>query len=637
MIAKYITSKSSARARHYAWVLLTYFTDADPRKQIDAHGLELALTLADYVKGAESSTDAAQRVLYTGASVSGSPIDWSDAADEMERRLEKRSRRIKKPVRHSVVSFQADEIVSEAECQQVADVMTDELGCGEGVVLWSAHGDTANIHIHIIHIPIDQDGARLSYGKALEGVPLGKDGKLPKFAQEGQYKEAMQRALARIEHEQGRAPEIGSRYQVVAGKVQRRGKADIDKPARADVGEIRMRWEQQTGIKSFTRFCQDHALPIVKKANSWAETHAALAVIGVGVRRSATSGGSQGRGNGGEFYSMDGNKVKLSSVHRSISWQKLMARDGFGVFEEPASQLMVAYQPDVIDVDQALRHRKTQRAKAQALDLIKRRIDALQTAREQAVLALRAEWIIHRDDVKQIKVALAKKQLVEALRVIHTQRIRAADDAYRARIAGLRALRRSIGALDDPDILDLEALGEADSAIMTSWNMHQPGPIQAVPLDGYTVREVGGAVQYWQTGDDRAPRPAFIERGNFIWINDRSEASLVAALILAKARHGDVAAFGDVQFVQACQRAGKRLGIEVQNGSLKPAIAKAKKVNPRQAARDKALEAELAAQRSAEMETAQHAAIPVTETRTAAMSPAKQHLPKVRAIDPFGR
>jgi Relaxase/Mobilisation nuclease domain len=415
MIAKYITSKSSARARHYAWVLLTYFTDPDPRKQIDAGGLELALSLADYVKGEKPTTDAAQRVLYTGASVSGVSTDWADAADEMEHRLKKRSRRIKKPVRHSVVSFQCHETASEADCQQAVDLMTDELGCGEGVVLWSTYSDTDNIHIHIIHIPLDEDGARLPYGRALDGVPRGKDGKLPRFAQEGQYKEAMQRALARIEHAQGRTPEIGSRYHVVGGQVQRRGGIDVDRPPRAEVGEARARWEQQKGIKSFTRFCQDHALPIVNEAKSWAAVHIALAPMGIGVRRSATSSGSEGRGNGGEFYSLDGNKTKLSSVHRAISWKRLTDQSRFGAFVEAELPLVVAYRPDVIDVDQAQRHRKSQRAKNTALDLVKRRIDALQPSREQAALRLRAEWISHRDDVKQIKVTLGKKQLLEAL------------------------------------------------------------------------------------------------------------------------------------------------------------------------------------------------------------------------------
>jgi Relaxase/Mobilisation nuclease domain/Large polyvalent protein-associated domain 7 len=637
MIAKHITSKSSARARHYAWVLLTYFTDPDPRKQIDAAGLELALSLADYVKGEKPVTDAAQRVLYTGASVSGVPTDWADAADEMESRLKKRSRRIKKPVRHSVVSFQCHETASEAECQQAVDLMTEELGCGEGVVLWSAHSDTDNIHIHIIHIPLDEDGARLPYGKALDGVPRDNDGKLPRFAQEGQYKEAMQRALARIEHAQGRTPEIGSRYHVVDGQVQSRDSIDVDRSPRADVGEARARWEQQKGIKSFTRFCQDHAMPIVNEAKSWAAVHKTLAPMGIGVRRSATSSGSEGRGNGGEFYSLDGNKTKLSSVHRSISWKRLTDQSRFGVFVEPASLPVVAYRPDVIDVDQAQRNRDTQRAKNTALYLVKRRIDALQASREQAALRLRTEWISHRDDVKQIKIALAKNQLLEALRVIHTQRIRAADDAYRTRIAALRALRRSIDALEDPEILDLEALGEADIVLMSSWNMRRHRSAPVVPLDGYTTQQVGGAVQYWRTDDDRAARPAFAERGNFIWINDRSEAALTAALILAKARHGDVAAFGDAAFVRACQLAGKRLGIDVQNGGLKPAPAKAYKINPRQAARDKALDEELHSQRSASMKTTQPVAMPALETEPAASLPAKQRMPKAPGIDPFGR
>jgi Relaxase/Mobilisation nuclease domain len=475
MIAKYITSKSSARVRHYARVLLTYFTDPDPRKQIDADGLELALTLADYVKGEKSATDTAQRVLFTGASVSGVAVDWADAADEMEHRLKKRSRRIKKPVRHSVVSFQTHEIASEAECQQAVDLMTEELGCGEGVVLWSVHSDTDNVHIHIIHIPLDENSARLPYGKALNGVPRGTEDKLPRFAQEGQYKEAMQRALARIKHAQGRMPEIGSRYHVEDGKVQRRGGSDVDRPPRADIGEAKAHWEQQKAIKSFTRFCQDHALPIVNEAKGWAEMHTALAPMGIGVRRSATSSGSQARGNGGEFYSLDSNKAKLSSVHRSISWKRLTDQSRFGAFVEAELPLVVAYMPDVIDVDQAQRNRETEKAKHTALDLVKRRIDGLQASREQTALRLRADWISHRDDVKQIKIALAKNQLLEALRVIHTERIRAADDAYRVRMAALRALRRSIDALEDPDILDLEALGEADIMLMSSWNMRRHG------------------------------------------------------------------------------------------------------------------------------------------------------------------
>lgn len=585
MIIKHISAKTSAKTRHYARVLLTYFIDPDPRKEVDPDGLELALTLDAYVKGEQKDVAAkagAKRVLFTGAAIAGEEFDWLLASEEMEHRLAERSKHIKKPARHSVASFRADEMPTEDDCRQAVEMLTDELDCTDGVTLWAAHGDTDNVHIHVIHIPIDENGSAL---------PFGPDGK---------YKEAMQRAIARIEHAQELTPEPGSRYQVVNGDVARRPEL-TNLPASSGghgppLNEETLRFERETGIMSFTRFCQERVAHRVENATTWDEVHRSCAPLGVGVRRSKSSKGTEGKGAGGVFYAADGNEVKLSSVGRTLSWTQLNKPERLGPYQPPSPELeMAAYVPVIIDARQALRQRDASRVKEEAKALLSARIAAIQAARRATEVALRAEWVRHRADAQALKLkAIRKCELMEALRRIHTRRILETDTQYLARVRALRGVRRGIDAVDDPNDLDMDALGQTDCLLVISWSPAAKADQTSFAFDGFTTRQVGETVQYWRTDDPQARQPAFVERGSFIWVNDRSDEVLAVALLLAKARHGDVAAYGDADFVRRCRDVGRRMDLDVTDGGRIVPKTLSKRPNTRQSARDRALDAEVA-------------------------------------------
>ncbi|WP_394344043.1 LPD7 domain-containing protein [Sphingomonas baiyangensis] len=79
----------------------------------------------------------------------------------------------------------------------------------------------------------------------------------------------------------------------------------------------------------------------------------------------------------------------------------------------------------------------------------------------------------------------------------------------------------------------------------------------------------------------RGRAPAFVERNDRIWINDRADDAVRAALIVAQARYGVVAAHGDPAFVAQARRLGRELGIEVQKGVTITTAQPARERSPR--------------------------------------------------------
>src|SRR3546814_9482109 len=97
----------------------------------------------------------------------------------MERRLGLRSSRAKKPARHVIASVHGDEILDGNSCSRIAMVLAEELDCTDALILWALHGDTDNLHPHLLVLTLDQEG---------RATPFGPGGLSP---------EAMQRACAR--------------------------------------------------------------------------------------------------------------------------------------------------------------------------------------------------------------------------------------------------------------------------------------------------------------------------------------------------------------------------------------------------------------------------------------------------------
>ncbi|MFK3889748.1 relaxase/mobilization nuclease domain-containing protein [Sphingomonas sp. NPDC079357] len=521
------------QAARYCRSLADYMRTA--KSQTLAH--EYGITLATYMRretDKDKQEDSGQRVLATGALVGGSALDFDAAQLELELRLAKRSKRSKKAARHLVSSYRAGEEPNADGCAEVALVLADELGCKEGVILWALHGDTDNRHLHLLILTLDEQG---------QATPFG-----PR----GQSHEAMQRAIARIEHAQQLTPEQGSRYVADENGVRRRSQLPPRIAKRAPIGSEILRWEKETGLESFTRYAQDVLAPILDKAESWAEAQAGCAEKSAVVRKA---------GSGGELQSADAlYKVKLSNVDRKLSWAPLTRR--WGDWSEPDVEIR-PYTPRVLDPAKAAAWAEAEERRSAAHDAVQRRIDRLRAEKAAAVEALGDELAARRADIVGLELAPGSRAgMVTALDAMYATRLTGLKADYDGRIAAVRELRDEVDACGTPGHVDLAGIGRADLSLSLAWSR---GPAVPVAHSDYRAVVVGQSVQYWATaGHPR--RPAFVERGDRIWINDESDAALTAALMVAKARYGDVAAHGDPAFIRRAQALGRQIGMVVQDG-----------------------------------------------------------------------
>lgn len=501
---------------------------------------EYGLTLAHYM-AADKRTEikpSTERVLATGALVGGRFIPWDAALLEVHARLAKRSSRSRKPARHVVASVHEGEVISPQACGGMAAVLAEELGCKAGIIMWALHGDTDNVHPHFLILTLDENGA---------ATPFGRDGR--------SY-EAMQRAIARIEHHYKLAREPGARYEIIDGKVQRTALAPRPAKVRAPIRPEIIQWETQTGLESFTRYAQDVLAPQLDVAGSWEDAQISLAALGARIVKV---------GSGGEIRTGDGHhKVKLSKVDRALSWPKLNKR--WGEWSNPATE-PTPYEPRILDVERARRWVERD-AHAEALhNAVQARMDRLKTERKTVISNIKRDHSDRRVDLAGLigePVDLARVR--QSHEMICRRHIDATKAEYRDRIAALRELRAEIDKTDVLDGVVLDDVAEYERSLSIDWAC-RPALPGAPP--GFVAEPIGQSIQYWR--DDEAARiPAFVQRGDRIWINDRSDASIRAALIVAQARYGVVAAHGDAVFIAQAQRLGRELGIEVQNGAITP-------------------------------------------------------------------
>ena len=520
-------------AHHYARSLANYMETAKRGMMAEEYGL----TLATYMrKDANRAINTAppERVLATGGRVSDNRVSWDAALAELHARMAKRSSRSKKPARHAVVSLHEGEEPDADGCDDIARVLADELGCKEGAILWALHGDTAHRHLHVLILTLDENGAATAFGP------------------QGRSYEAMQRAIARIEHGQGFERESGARYDVVDGAVRLTTPAPTVTKPRAAIRTEVLQWEAKTGVESFTRYAQTQLAPLLEQAASWDEAQAALAPSGAKVMKT---------GSGGEIRNADGSEhVKLSNVDRKLSWKELTRR--WGAWSEPTTE-PAPYLPRILDPERATRWAKRDE-QAEAVHCgVQARIDRLKAERRAGLDRVRREHDAHRADLSALEgephdVARLRQGLGE----IYSRQTAALNADYRSRIAGLREQRGEIADTETFDAVELDEIGGIDSSIAVAWgtrSVEQPRPTDFKPI------QVGEATQYWRE-DGTGRGPAFVERGDRIWINDTSDDSVRTALRVAMSRYGVVAAHGDAMFIAQARRLGRELGIEVQDG-----------------------------------------------------------------------
>ncbi|MGC9128356.1 MAG: TraI/MobA(P) family conjugative relaxase [Acidithiobacillus sp.] len=213
------------------------------------------------------------------------------------------------PVNHYVLSWREGEQPSFEQVDAAVAIFLDELGLQDHQVIYAMHQDTDNLHLHI--------AVNRVHPETLKCVEI----------HQGFDKEAVQRAIARIEHAQGWQPERHSRYVVLEdGTVARKSEREPRKAPRQPARD----YEQRTGERSAERIAMEDAAPVIRAATSWQGLHRALAEIGMRYEK---------KGSGALIF-VGEVPVKASSADRSASLGALQKR--LGPYEPSQARTKVA-------------------------------------------------------------------------------------------------------------------------------------------------------------------------------------------------------------------------------------------------------------------------------------------------------
>jgi hypothetical protein len=280
----------------------------------------------------------------------------------------------KDPIEHYIVSWPAHEIPTPEQAAEAVKIIQKEMGLEGLQMMWGLHQDTDNIHMHLMVNRVDpmtERARRINNGFDVD---------------------ALQAAVAKVEHVQGWSVEANKRFAVVEnGDVVRT--FDGEKGPR--LGQKQRDAERRTGEKSAVRIAQEQARPIIKEAQNWQELHQNLAEHGFRYEK---------KGSGAMLFVGD-TPVKASDVNRDIALGQLQKR--LGAYEPAPQGLEITRQIEpqpVNDVAASLGFReyseqrnryKTERIKAKAAldEKIKAEREALY--KEQAAerkQALRGNW-----------------------------------------------------------------------------------------------------------------------------------------------------------------------------------------------------------------------------------------------------
>ncbi|MDR2056623.1 MAG: relaxase/mobilization nuclease domain-containing protein [Desulfovibrio sp.] len=250
-------------------------------------------TLVDYILAA-TDEGGNEKTKYAGAKnlLGRTPDGWK--AEMVS--LASESIQSKMPVTHWIMSWQENEQPSYEQIEDAVDVFLDRMGLAGHQVIYSLHGNSANLHLHIAVNRTNPDTLKVI--QPHRGFDI----------------EEAHRIVALLEHRQGWASESHPRYVINdQGEIVRRQSKPISKPRNEAAN-----FESATGEKSAQRIAQERGHSIIKNAASWAELHQGMAKAGLRFEK---------KGSGAIVFVGD-IAVKASSVDRNFSMGKLCKRLG---------------------------------------------------------------------------------------------------------------------------------------------------------------------------------------------------------------------------------------------------------------------------------------------------------------------
>ncbi|WP_217469174.1 TraI/MobA(P) family conjugative relaxase [Paraburkholderia ultramafica] len=465
--------------------------------------------------------------------------------------------RSRDPIGHYLLSWREGEQPTVEQVESAVTIFLDELGLENHQAFYGLHIDTNNLHLHIEVNRVDPETFR------------------PTEINKGYDREAVHRAVARIEHAQGWQRELNGRYIVLEnGEVVRAISGEQSRKP----DQRKQDMENRTGEKSAVRIAIERGSEILRTAVTWQALHSHLAEQGLRYERV---------GSGAKIFVGD-IAVKASDVDRTASLGQLQKR--LGAFD-PALQghsngdSKLAPQPLIRGVpgwDEYTTARKAHcSAKGAAQLEMRKRHDAERAvAREQQ---RKRRSSLFEQSWKGYGVARNALQSVLA----------AEQASERAALRERQKHERGKLRQQFPPFLSLEdwLRSRQQHAVADAWRYRAQLPQEIVGESGddaevpaardiraYRPQVVGKHVEYMRrNADDLWPgvSVSFTDHGRRIHVHDWQDAeSTLAALQLAAEKWGSFSVRGNEEYVALCVRLAAEHGFRIKNLELQDAIAR---------------------------------------------------------------
>ena len=497
--------------------------------------------LVDYIAGPHAGGDG-EKVEHRGAA-NLLNIDHDGQTQEMSD-LAEVARRGAQPVQHWILSWREGEQPTRTQADEAVLMFLDEMGLAEHQAIYALHRDTRNWHVHVAVNRVHPESEKL--------VTVNK----------GFDHEVAHRAVALIEHRQGWGREAQALYRPTpAGAIERvrpRGVGEPQPSARA------RDFEERTGERSAERGAIEEAAPVMRRAQSWRELHAALATNGMRFEK---------KGSGAVLW-VGEQPAKASTAGRDCSMSALEKR--LGPFEParnaPAREV---HPPRPLEPSRSLKdyakerrghHQDRQTTRVQLGD---RQSDGwrrmIERHRKERAEFLRGPWNGKWDLLCASRSVMAAWQAKEKAEIQERQKLERA------------ALRRRKGRFPSYE----EWLRERGRDGAEEWRHRdrRPATIEGtmfekpVPRDirAFTAIIEGPRVHYRVAGEWE---PAFTDRGKTIEIHHaRRRENVLAALQLGAQKWGVMSVTGNEQFMRTCVELAAEHGFKITNPDLQEAIA----------------------------------------------------------------
>ncbi|WP_312283852.1 TraI/MobA(P) family conjugative relaxase [Candidatus Igneacidithiobacillus taiwanensis] len=214
----------------------------------------------------------------------------------------------KDPIMHIVLALREGEIPTTEQVDEMVQITLKELGLEGHQCVYGLHDDTENAHVHLAINRVNPETERV--------IEVNK----------GFTKNAVQRVVARIEHEQGWIPSENAMY-----RVNEQGEVVLNNRSHKERVRGKARdTEIRTGEKSAQRIGIEALPGILKEARDWQQFHKLMAAAGMQY---------DPKGGGAVIHVQIGDEqqtIKASQASRQASLGNLEKR--FGKFQPPAKE-----------------------------------------------------------------------------------------------------------------------------------------------------------------------------------------------------------------------------------------------------------------------------------------------------------